>query len=198
MFEVSTVLTMRYKSSLSMKKFYLLFTGLIFCLFTSSVYAQKIFMKADDLTNGASKEAGYLNYTELSSLQFGVSAATTFSGVGAPIPDQITVTKNVDISSNKFLNKIFGGDEVTLLEIVSLVPSGNGFVVAHKIELKDAYFADISSATVQGCVSGCPAIAESYKMTFRAIRITTYSVNSSGVLAPNVFNYNVQAKTFTF
>lgn len=187
-----------------MNKFNLPFLGLIFFLITHSVSGQKIFLKADDLTNGASTIDRYSDYAEISSLQFGGSSTMSLTqgtggGVGKSDFREIIITKNVDISSNKFLDKMAKGQFISLIEIVSTINSG-GPKVVHKIELKDAYVTNISSSTVQGCTGNCPAIAESYSFKYRAIRITTFSVNSNGsvVANPDPFVFNVVTNTSTF
>jgi len=187
-----------------MNKFYLPFIGLIFCFVTHSVSAQRIFLKADALTSGASTVDRFTDYTEISSFQLGGSATVSLTqgtggGVGKPDFTDITVTKNVDISSNRFINKMARGQIISLIEIASTINSG-GLKVVHKIELKDAYVTSVASSTVQGCTGNCPAIAESYSFKYKAIRITTYTVNSNGSVTanPDPFVFNVVTNTSTF
>jgi len=185
-----------------MNKFYITILGLVSFLIANSASAQKIFLKADDLTKGASKVAGYLDYAEITSLQFGASFDRSWKTTGAPTgkPNfkDIIITKNVDISSNRFLDKLIKGTTVGLIEIVSTTNDGSDINVVHKIELKDSYITNVSSSTVQGCTGNCPAIAESYELVYRAIRITTYTVDSAGKTVQTVATYNVAMNNTTF
>jgi len=187
-----------------MNKFYLSLLGLICCLLVHSVSAQDIFLKADALTVGASREKGYTNYAEISSLQFGISAESSWIRGGEPSVDnanfkKITITKNVDVSSTKFMQKIAFGVPIDLIEIVSTGSIGmNVREVLHKIELKDAYVTNFSTSGIQGCASGCPAIAESYEFIYRAIRVTTYVYDDKSRPTTSVFTYNVAENNSTF
>jgi len=187
-----------------MNKFYLILIGFIFCLLTHSVSAQSIFLKADALTTGASKEKTYTNYAEITSLQFGVSAESSWirgenPSVGNANFQHVTITKNVDVSSTKFLQKIATGTKIDLIEIVSTGNVGvNTLEVVHKVELKDAYVTNVSSSGIKECTGDCPAIAESYEFVFKAIRITTYTFDNKGKAIESVFVYNVALNNSTF
>ena len=165
-----------------MKNLYFLL--ILFCLVTSNVFAQDIYFKADNLTNGAGVAGTYLNYSVISSRQLGVSAEASWAhggggSVGNAIFDQIVITKRADIASNKIMALIAKGRSIQNVEIVSTVTNGpGGQQVVNKIELQDVYVTKITSSTVEGCVDGCPGIAESYEMVYKAIRITTYSQDS--------------------
>lgn len=177
-----------------MNRCYLRFGWIAFFLVAYTASAQKIMLKADALTTGASTVRGYTNYSEITSVQFGVDAETSYlkgtgPAVGKPTVREVTITKYVDVSSNKLWSKITAGIHTSLVEIVSL--SDPDLELMHKIELKDAFVTSISASNVTGCTQGCPSIAESYKFVFKAIRITTYSRNGQGTLVPSVFVYNV-------
>lgn len=162
-----------------MKNLYFLF--ILFCLVTSNVFAQDIYFKADNITNNAGPSGPYLNYSIISSRQLGVSAETSWTkgggaSVGKAFFDQIVITKRADIASNKIMALIAQGKSMANVEIVNTVTNGPGGIqVVNKIELKDVYITKITSSTVEGCADGCPGIAESYEMVYKAIRITTYS-----------------------
>lgn len=182
-----------------MKKFCLSIIGLFFCLLTSTVSAQKIYLKAGDLTANASEDEVYFNYTELSSLQFGITrdANYAFGGLSKGITKlkEIIFTKNVDISSNKFVDNLIGARGIPSIEIITTIPDKSAIKVVQKIELKDAFFRDISSVVVPGCSGDCPAIAESYRIEFNAIRVTTYRANG---VSDVIFVYNQNRNDDTF
>ena len=161
-----------------MKNLYLFL--IVFCLAASNVCAQDIFLKADNITDGAGPTGTYSNYSVISSRQFGVTAESTWlkgtgASVGKPLFNQIVITKGVDLASNKLLPFIAQGKSIPNMEIVSTVASGGHLQVVNKIELKSVFITKITSSTVEGCTDGCPGIAESYEMVYKAIRITTYS-----------------------
>lgn len=161
-----------------MKNLYLLL--IVFCLAASNVCAQDIFLKADNITDGAGPSGTYLNYSVISSRQFGVTAESSWlKGGGASVGkaqfNQIVITKGVDVASNKLLPLIAQGKSIPNMEIVSTADNNGQTQVVNKIELKGVYITKITSSTVEGCTDGCPGIAESYEMVYKAIRITTYS-----------------------
>ncbi|GGN03866.1 hypothetical protein GCM10010967_43380 [Dyadobacter beijingensis] len=190
-----------------MKKHYLLLWGLILlCLSASSGSAQKMFLKADNLTNGGSNDRDFDDYVEITSLQHGLEAETVFGpgggpGVGRPIPKSLIITKNADLLSTKIMEKIVLGEHFTSIEIVSTVAdriTGRS-LVRYKVELKNAFVTDVSTSSVHGCASDCPGVAESVKLVFKAIRITTYSVDSKGVPKANPpFMFDVEKGTLSF
>lgn len=188
-----------------MNKFYLSLLGLICCLLAHSVSAQDILLKADALTQGAGRIRDYANYAHVTSVQFGISAETSWTkgggaSVGKPNFKNITITKNSDVSSGKFMQKIAMGTGIDLIEILSVGNVGaDRQEIVHKVELKDAYVTNVSSSEVEGCAEGgCPSIAESYEFVYKAIRITTYTYDDKGKATTTVFTYNVALNNSTF
>lgn len=183
-----------------MKKICLPVAVLLYFFLSSSAFAQKIYLKADPFTNGGSQLDGFADYVEISSLQFGIIApAIIGGGAGKVTLKNIIVTKNVDISSGKFMNNLARGRHIPLVEIVNVLSTTFQPQVLHKIELKNALITDISSSAVPDCPGNCPAIAESYTIIYDAIRITTYTMNENGSTTagePFVFNQVLGSSTF--
>lgn len=183
-----------------MKKLLLPFATLVFCLFAQHISAQKLFLKADALTNNGDADTGFRDYVVITSRQLGGAAETTISG-GIPRPGKpdfqnLVITKHSDMLSNKLWTLMSKGTHINDMEIVSTALSQNGSsrVVTNKIELKDVYVTGIASSAAQGdCEAGCNGISESYKLAYAAIKITTYTLNNTGkwIADSSPFMYNV-------
>ena len=160
-----------------MRKIY--FVIAFVCLFSNSLFAQNMYLKAGTLTEKGSLVDGFRDYVELSSVQYGVSAeSSSVKGTGPTVGkanfSEITITKNVDILSNALLKNISASTAIPEVEIVTTVRTGKGlYAIGHKIELRNAYVTNVSQAAAD-CNGGC-AVAETFKIVYRAIRITTYS-----------------------
>lgn len=187
-----------------MKKFsfpFLLFLSLLF-LDVNAVFAQSIFLKAGDLTLKGSLAKGFENYVEITGVQFGAEAESSFTkGGGASIGkasfDVISITKSVDKLSNELLKNIAAGKSIPLIEIVTTSRAQQGSdMVAHKIELKNVFVTKISEASA-GC-DNCGTLGESVSFVFKAIRITTYSQDpKSGVFTANQNPFELDIPTMT-
>lgn len=179
----------------------------LFTLFVPlSALSQHLYMKAGTLTQNLGAAGEFSNFTTLSSMQFGGNShqGNGQDGGGAiPIPflEEVVITKNVDGASSRLMEFFIRTDAIPDIEIVSTAPRGSGRPddIVHKVELKNALIAGFSTSTVAGCTSGCPVIAESYRLRYEAIRITTYRINFRGDYEPlPPFVYNVQTHTATF
>ncbi|MDQ6480678.1 type VI secretion system tube protein Hcp [Dyadobacter sp. LHD-138] len=184
-----------------MKKLLLPFVTLVFCLVAQHISAQKVFLKADPLTTNGNADAAFRDYVVITSRQLGGTAETIISGgpprVGKPVFQNLIITKNSDILSNKLWTLMAKGTRIEDMEIVStgLAPNGQSRVVTNKIELKDVFVAGIASSAAQGdCEAGCNGIAESYELVYTAIKITTYTLSNQGkwVADPSPFMYNIE------
>lgn len=178
-----------------MKKFLLPIVTLIFCLFAHSIVAQQLYWKVGPLTQNAGADPAFRNYVEITSRQMGITAEVrTSGGAGAPVFQNVVITKYADILSNKLMTQMVKGLPIAEMEIVSTAPSGQGGrVVMNKIELKEVYVTSVTNSAVEGCEGACDQVAESYKLDFRAIKITTYTLNRSTekwVEDLNPFMYN--------
>lgn len=183
-----------------MKKLLLPFVTLVFCLFAQHISAQKLFLKADALTNNGGADSGFKDYVVITSRQFGGAAETTISG-GIPRPGKpdfqnLVITKYSDMLSNKLWTVMAKGTHIDEIEIVNtaLAPNGSSRVVTNKIQLKDVYVTGISNSAAQGdCEAGCSGISESYHLAYTAIKITTYTLSNTGKWTEdsNPFMFNV-------
>lgn len=180
-----------------MKKIYFILVFAFIYSVPHFLFAQNIYLKAGALTAKGSLADGFRDYVELSSVQYGVSAETSVvrgegPTVGQPKFSEITFTKNVDILSNSLFKNISAGTVIPAVEIVTTVRTSQGESgIGHKIELKDVFVTSVLQAAAD-CGGGC-AIAETVKIVYRAIRITTYSQDSrTGEIVANqnpyVFN----------
>ncbi|WP_221393422.1 type VI secretion system tube protein Hcp [Dyadobacter sp. NIV53] len=177
-----------------------------FSLFvTSSLSAQQLFLKAGTLTQQGSIYKGFENYVQISGVQYGVEALTSYKSTGAAVGKanfgEIVITKNVDILTNELLRSISKGTLYALMEIVSTKNTADGQKVSHKIELKNVYVTNVSNSAVEGCPDDCAGLEESVKFVYKSIRITTYSTNvKTGVLTANLnpFVFDVTTMSSTF
>jgi len=182
-----------------MKKFYFSVIGLVLFLFTSFASAQDIYMQVGILTAGAGTgtNPAYKDFTRISSIQFGAANSGTITGGGAGAGKasfrDIVITKNINISSTKFLQALAKGSHIARVAIVTTGHDRDGQeYVAHKMEFEDVLFTEASSSQIEGCPGNCPGIAESFKFTYGTIKITTYGANSKGdVAVTGVFDWNV-------
>jgi len=181
---------------------FLLFFSLLF-LQVSSAFAQHIYLKAGDLTIKGSLVKGFENYVEITGVQFGAEAESSFTkgggaSIGKPIFYVIAITKSVDKLSNEFLKNLALGRAIPLIEIATTRRTDQGDRVGHKIELKNVFITKISDASA-GC-DECGTLAESVEFVYKAIRITTYSIDSRGVLTENAnpFEFDVATMTQNF
>ncbi|MBE9463281.1 type VI secretion system tube protein Hcp [Dyadobacter subterraneus] len=163
-----------------------------------AAFAQHIFLKAGELTAKGSLIKGYENYIEITGVQFGAEAESSYTkgggaSVGKPSFDVISITKNVDKLSNELLKNIAAGKSIPLIEIATTArPQQGSELVVHKIELKNVFVTKISDASA-GC-DDCGTLAESVSFVYKAIRITTYSQDAkTGVFSanPNPFELDI-------
>lgn len=190
-----------------MKKFsfpFLLFLSLLF-LDVDTVFAQKLFLKSGELTTNGSTIKGFENYLEITGVQFGAQAESSYTkGGGASVGkasfDVVSITKSVDKLSNELLTSIATGKSIPLIEIVTTRTTQQGAeVVSHKIEIKNVFVTKISDASA-GC-DDCGTLGESVDFIYKAIRITTYSQNpKTGVLTanPNPFELDIPTMSAKF
>ncbi|WP_221392137.1 type VI secretion system tube protein Hcp [Dyadobacter sp. NIV53] len=182
-----------------MKKVCLLLFCACYLSFTSRVTGQGLFLKAGELTAGASQNDTYQDYAEIHSFQFGTMidvniTGGTGSGVGKPSATKVVVTKSVDVSSSKLLQKQLMGQIIPEIEIIST--NFNGTIV-HKIQLKDVYISDVATSGA-ACSGGCPA-SETLSLVYTAIKITTYTMNPNGSVTPDtpvMFNFRTITQTY--
>lgn len=173
-----------------MKKIYLPFVCIFFCLLTHSLFAQKMFLKAGALTlNGAILDPAFRefkDYVEISGVQYSLDAASSYPSGAGPIADptfgEVVVTKNVDKLSTALLKNISNSTVIPLMEIVSTQLIDGNAEVTYKIELKDVFVSHVSQAGVPGCNTGC-GVAESVKLVYKRIRVSTYQVSLKGVVS---------------
>lgn len=189
-----------------MKKTSFMAVCTLLIVLANPLFAQHMFLSAGTFTTKGSIYRNFENYVEISSVQYGVDAETSYNlgggaAVGRPTFREMVVTKNVDILSNELLRRITTGKSIPLIEIVTTQNTDAGEKVAHKIELKDVFVTDVSDAGVEGCTGNCGGLAESVKLVYKAIRITTYSINPvNGQIQanPNPFIYNVVDRVAEF
>ena len=187
-----------------MKLFYLFIFNLFFFLSGNLVYAQTngLYLRADDLTTNASPQNNqrYRDYVELGNFQFGAEHPVSridgqFKG-DTPSFKEITFTQRSNINSNPFMSRLMTAISIDNMEFISLKPDGNHTtVVTYKVELKDVMIT--SGTTLISEVDGYPS--DSFTITYRAIRITTYSQNNQGMYAANIpfiFNQDTQSADF--
>jgi type VI protein secretion system component Hcp len=188
-----------------MKKHYPLFCALILCLFSIAASAQKMYLKADYLTENLGQDRDFEDYVNITSLQYGMTAATTIlkggsPSVGKPQFGEVIVTKSADALSGKEMEYLALGKHFDNVEIVNTMTDGLGKIrVMYKVELQDAFVTDVSTSSVPGCNGNCPSASESLKLVFKAIRVTTYYINSRGEVKANpsfVFNVSQQNTTW--
>ena len=185
-----------------MKKFSFLLYLLPVFLSAHATYAQHIFLKAGELTTKGSVAKGFENYVEISGVQFGAEAESSYTkgggaSVGKPSFDVISITKSVDKLSNELLKNIAMGKSIPLIEIVttSRSPQG-GEQVTHKIELKNVFVTKISDASA-GC-DDCGTLGESVNFIYKATRITTYYIDSkTGASTANLNTFEFDVPTMT-
>jgi type VI secretion system Hcp family effector len=189
-----------------MKSFYTFIGSLFICLLSCSVYAQSIFLKVDDFTQNLGLNSQFVDYTELTSVQYGLQAEVSLLAspgplAGKPKFGEIIITKNIDGLSNYIMNAMVRGIDFENMEIVATRGDGNGgLATMHKVELKNVYVTDFQTSSVEGCEGNCPSIAESVKFVYEAIRITTYKLNRNGnaVADDFKFEYNVRLGKYQF
>ncbi|TLV00303.1 type VI secretion system tube protein Hcp [Dyadobacter luticola] len=185
-----------------MKKLLLPFVTLAFCFFTQVSFAQKYYMKAGQLTRDASLAGPFQDYTEISSRQFSVTAGAGQKPGNVSFQEMV-ITKLSDLSSNKLLATMTKPTRIDEVEIVATTAShGDGTrVVTNKIQLRNPVIVSYATSAANGCESGCTQIAESYKLTYEAIKITTYSQNDKTgewTADPSPFMYNLKTATNTY
>ncbi|MCF0056357.1 type VI secretion system tube protein Hcp [Dyadobacter sp. CY356] len=189
-----------------MKKFSVFVFFSFLFLQNNTVYAQHIFLKAGDLTLKGSLFTNYENYVELTGVQLGADAeVSVIKGAGAAVGkanfDAIVITKSVDILSNELMRNIAAGKSIPLIEIITTNKVGQVERVAHKIELKNVFVTKIANASAEACPGDCGTVAESVSFVYKAIRITTYSIDSKTgafVANPNPFELDISSMTATF
>lgn len=186
-----------------MKLFYLLVLNFFLCILGTSVSAQTngLYLKADNLTTNASPQNNlpYRDYAELESFQFGAEhpvsrIAGQFKG-DTPSFREITFTQLSNISSNPFMSRMMTATSISNMEFINLRIDGKGTTaVSYKVELKDIM---ITSGTTVVSEEGVPT--DSFTITYKAVKITTYSQNSLGnynANTPFMFNQDTQSGDF--
>jgi type VI secretion system Hcp family effector len=189
-----------------MKKVSFTALSILLSVFATPLFAQHLFLSAGSFTNKGSMFRGFENYVEISGVQYSVESASSYSAPSGPAAakatfNEVVVTKNVDILSNELLRRISSGKTIPLIEILTTKTSESEETVVHKIELKDVYISNVSNAGVEGCTGNCGGLAESVKLVYKAIRITTYSIKPStgaAVANENPFIFDVVNRTSTF
>lgn len=185
-----------------MKTLYLLAFNLFLLLSANCVSAQTardLFLKADNLTKNGSLHPQYRDYVELTSFQFG--AERPISRVGGQFKGdpssfrEIAFTQLTSVNSAPFLSHLMIGSIISEMEFISLRNSNQDrSEVAYKVELKDVM---ITSGTTS--INGGGAPVESFTITYKAIKITTYSQDARGNLTANPpFMYDQDTKTEGF
>lgn len=183
-----------------MKKLLLPFFTLAFCFFTQVSFAQKFYMKVGRLTEDASGRGTFEDYAEITSRQFSITAPPVQNSGQISFQD-VVVTKFSDVSSNRLLNVMTKGSRIEEVEIVSTTRTDQAEqVIINKIQLKNVVFVSYANSAAEGCATGCEGIAESYKFSYDAIKITSYSQSEEGRVTedPQPFMYNRRTGTNTY
>jgi type VI protein secretion system component Hcp len=186
-----------------MKNLYFFFIAL--CLLASNVSAQQIYFKATTsntiLTTGATLSKDFANYSELLSSQLGFSNEVALEVGGPsssrPVFDKLTITKYADLATTKLMPFVATGNSIANVEIISTRSDDRGApVITYKVELKDVFLTKLSTSAI----ADCACYSESYEMVYKAIRITTYSIDKSGKSTENPvkFVWNVETDRAEF
>jgi type VI secretion system secreted protein Hcp len=182
-----------------MKKMYIVFAGLLVCFCSFTALAQDIYLKVvrDNsstgvLTQGASPNAPtneLKDYARITSMQFGMGnnamIGGTGPGAGRTQLSELTITKNVDLSSTKLMQALAAVNPLNSVEIVYVANAGRDPVTIYKVELGNAILKENTVSSIPDCSNGCPNVAETFTLIYAKIRVTTYSQNQNGSFTAN-------------
>ncbi len=152
-----------------------------------------IYMKFGDI-KGTVTTDGFKDWIELGSFQWGVGRGVnspTGSDVereaSAPSISEITVTKNMDASSNKLLMDALAGTLNTKVDIK--------FTTTIKNETAEFLTYSLTNCGLSGysVSSGGDRPSESLSLNFTAISITYKAMDSSAKAQPDTVGYNLAA-----
>ena len=148
---------------------------------------------ASNFIAGDSTKAGYANWIELSSAQWGMSAETSYlRGTGAAVGkaslSAFTYTLGADATMLSVLTNMVKGTKVAqaTIEYVKAGPAGPNTVM--QLNLKDIFFTDLSLTAAEG---EDPKVSES--ITFSSLSQTVWSVGADGIRGKSTtFGYDVR------
>ncbi|GAB4022695.1 type VI secretion system tube protein Hcp [Spirosoma koreense] len=190
-----------------MKKLYVFLVTVIALFCTGTAFSQDIYFSAvgaredansapvtsGTLTANASpqQEGALRNFATITSFQYGYENASTIGSAGNNVGktqlNAITITKNVDQSSNRLMQAGLSGIILSSAQILVTRSSGDNAAPAtvYKIDLKNAIITEFnaSAGVGTGCTNGC--VGESFKIIYGAIQVTTYTQSNTGVITAN-------------
>ncbi len=169
-----------------MKKFVILFAGLLFFGQVSTAFAQTIYLQ---LVKGSGQAAEYTPEIPLTSAQYSFSNVVTIgssasgSGGGKATFAPLVVTKQVDGSSGPLQRSLVTGGhyQYARLNFYRTNASG-GKELAYRVVVGTLMVAHVAASAAEGCTT-CPALAETVTLEYG--QVATYNPTTKGVVTWN-------------
>lgn len=155
-----------------------------------------IFAKFDKI-KGSATEDSHKDWIELESFAWGANRAMNMSGsrreASHPTVQEVHVTKEQDISSNKLLMDLFKGTANNKVEISFTTMVAGKAEQYMLLKMEDVA---VSNYTIADATGGKRA-QESISLSFLKFTVTTKSIDSAGKSSPDTVGWDLAANKAT-